>query len=55
VFTNEPPTEAQAALIKHPKVSVSPHVGGSTIEGQERVSVEIAQRIVKALNPPAPH
>ena len=55
VFTNEPPTEAQAALIKHPKVSVSPHVGGSTIEGQERVSVEIAQRIVKALNPPAAH
>jgi D-3-phosphoglycerate dehydrogenase len=51
VFLNEPPTEAQMALIKHPKVSVSPHVGGSTIEGQERVSVEIAQRIVKAFNP----
>lgn len=55
VFMNEPPTEAQMALLKHPKVSVSPHVGGSTVEGQERVSVEIAQRIVKAFNPPATH
>lgn len=55
VFMNEPPTEAQQALIKHPKVSVSPHVGGSTIEGQERVGIEIAQRVVKAFNPEAIH
>ncbi len=53
VFMNEPPTEAQQVLIKHPKVSVSPHVGGSTVEGQERVGIEIAQRVVKAFNPGA--
>ncbi|HCA80576.1 MAG TPA: 3-phosphoglycerate dehydrogenase [Bacteroidetes bacterium] len=53
VFANEPPAEAQQALMKHPKVSVSPHVGGSTVEGQERVGIEIAQRVVKALSPGA--
>ena len=51
VFTIEPPTEAQKALIAHPRVSVSPHIGGSTVEGQERVGIEIAQRVVKAFAP----
>jgi D-3-phosphoglycerate dehydrogenase len=55
VFMNEPPTDAQKALINHPRVSVSPHIGGSTIEGQERVGIEIAQRVVKAFNPDAFH
>lgn len=55
VFMTEPPTEAQKALINHPRVSVSPHIGGSTIEGQERVSIEIAQRVVKVFNPDAFH
>jgi D-3-phosphoglycerate dehydrogenase len=55
VFVNEPPTDAQKALIAHPRVSVSPHIGGSTIEGQERVGIEIAQRVVKAFNPEAFH
>ena len=55
VFMNEPPTDAQKALINHPRVSVSPHIGGSTIEGQERVGIEIAQRVVKAFNPEAFH
>jgi D-3-phosphoglycerate dehydrogenase len=53
VFMTEPPTEAQKALINHPRVSVSPHIGGSTIEGQERVGIEIAQRVVKVFNPDA--
>jgi len=55
VFMTEPPTEAQKALINHPRVSVSPHIGGSTIEGQERVGIEIAQRVVKVFNPDAFH
>lgn len=48
VFMNEPPTEAQKALIEHPRVSVSPHIGGSTVEAQERVGAEIAIKINKA-------
>jgi D-3-phosphoglycerate dehydrogenase len=51
VFEHEPPTEAEAALINHPRVSVSPHIGGSTIEAQERVGAEIAIKVVKALAP----
>jgi D-3-phosphoglycerate dehydrogenase len=51
VFMQEPPTEAQRALINHPRVSVSPHIGGSTVEAQDRVGVEIALKVVKALHP----
>jgi D-3-phosphoglycerate dehydrogenase / 2-oxoglutarate reductase len=51
VFANEPPTDAQKALIEHPNVSVSPHIGGSTVEAQDRVGVEIALKVLKALNP----
>jgi D-3-phosphoglycerate dehydrogenase len=51
VFASEPPSEAQKALINHPRVSVSPHVGGSTVEAQQRVGAEIALKVVKAFNP----
>jgi D-3-phosphoglycerate dehydrogenase / 2-oxoglutarate reductase len=49
VFVNEPVTEAQQALINHPNVSVTPHIGASTVEGQARVGVEIAERVIDAL------
>ncbi len=49
VFEHEPPSEAEKALINHPRVSVSPHIGGSTVEAQERVGTEIAIKVVKAL------
>jgi D-3-phosphoglycerate dehydrogenase len=51
VFTTEPPTDAQKALINHPRVSVTPHVGGSTVEAQGRIGIEIALKVVKALSP----
>lgn len=51
VFTHEPPTAAEQALINHPRVSVSPHIGGSTVEAQGRVGAEMALKVVKALNP----
>lgn len=50
VFENEPPTEAQIDLINHPRVSVSPHIGASTIEAQERIGSEIAQKVIEALS-----
>ncbi len=49
VFENEPTTDAQVELIAHPNVSVTPHIGASTDEAQERVGEEIAQKIVNAL------
>ena len=51
VFTHEPPTDAEKALLNHPRVSVSPHIGGSTVEAQQRVGAEIALKVVKALSP----
>lgn len=49
VFVNEPTTEAQMNLIKHPRVSVTPHIGASTDEAQERVGKEIAEKVVELL------
>lgn len=49
VFENEPPTEAQAELINHPKVSVTPHIGASTMEAQDRVGEEIAGKVIAVL------
>jgi D-3-phosphoglycerate dehydrogenase len=49
VFENEPVTEAQTALIQHPRVSVTPHIGASTVEAQDRVGIEIAQKVNDAL------
>lgn len=47
VFVNEPITDAQKELINHPHVSLTPHIGASTKEAQERVGVEIAMKIVE--------
>jgi D-3-phosphoglycerate dehydrogenase len=49
VFEVEPPTEAQSALINHPKVSVTPHIGASTMEAQDRVGEEIAGKVIAVL------
>jgi D-3-phosphoglycerate dehydrogenase len=51
VFEHEPPTEDERALINHPRVSVSPHIGGSTVEAQDRVGAEIAIKVIKSLIP----
>jgi D-3-phosphoglycerate dehydrogenase len=50
VFEHEPPTPEEFDLINHPRVSVSPHIGASTREAQDRVGVEIAQKVVETLN-----
>lgn len=50
VFANEPVTEVQAELIAHPNVSITPHIGASTNEAQLRVSTEIAENVINALN-----
>ena len=44
VFVNEPtPIDA---LMNHPKVSVTPHIGASTAEAQEKIGIEIAKQII---------
>ena len=50
VFVNEPATDAQKALINHPRVSCTPHIGAQTVEAQDRVSIEIAEKVIAALH-----
>ncbi|MDG4946497.1 D-2-hydroxyacid dehydrogenase [Weeksellaceae bacterium KMM 9713] len=47
VFEKEPTPEIQ--LLMHPKLSLSPHVGGSTVEAQDRIGVELADQICDLL------
>ncbi len=44
VYEKEPPVDL--ALIKHPKVMCTPHLGASTVEAQENVGKQIAQQFV---------
>jgi len=49
VFVEEPPP-ADHPLVKHEKVVVTPHLGASTKEAQDRVAIEIAQQVVAYLS-----
>ncbi|KAK1316436.1 hypothetical protein QJS10_CPA05g02311 [Acorus calamus] len=48
VFTVEPPPK-DSKLVLHENVTVTPHLGASTIEAQEGVAIEIAEAVVGAL------
>jgi D-3-phosphoglycerate dehydrogenase len=48
VFEVEPPP-ADLPLLKHDKVVVTPHLGASTTEAQDRVALEIAEQVVAYL------
>lgn len=45
VFEKEPTPEI--SLLMHPNISLSPHVGGSTKDAQERIGLELADQIVE--------
>lgn len=44
VFTNEPTPRAD--LLNHPRISVSPHIGASTVEAQEKIARLAAQKLI---------
>ena len=47
VFENEPtPNES---ILKHAKISLTPHIGAATYEAQERIGVELAEKLIEAL------
>lgn len=48
VFTKEPPPDL--ALVRHPRVVSTPHIGAQTREAQERVATETAQMVLSALD-----
>ena len=47
VYENEPkPSEA---LLHHAQISLTPHIGAATNEAQERIGVELAEKLIAAL------
>jgi D-3-phosphoglycerate dehydrogenase len=44
VFEKEPPVYLD--ILKHDNVSLSPHIGASTKEAQERIGIELASKII---------
>ncbi|KAK3349284.1 D-isomer specific 2-hydroxyacid dehydrogenase [Lasiosphaeria hispida] len=51
VFTAEPPLadSAPARLAAHPKVVSTPHLGASTVEAQENVSMDVCTQVLEIL------
>lgn len=47
VFDDEP--NPRIDLLKHPKVSLTPHIGAATNEAQERIGEELAQLLIENL------
>lgn len=47
VFDNEPTPSPD--ILKHPKISLTPHIGASTEEAQERIGIELAEKIIESL------
>ncbi len=55
VFAEEP-LPADHPLRRHPKVVLTPHIGGSTVEAQARVATDAAEQVIAVLQgKPAPY
>ena len=48
VFENEPTPDK--AILTHPKISLTPHIGAATEEAQERIGIELAELIISKLS-----
>lgn len=48
VFENEPTPRKD--LLEHPKISLSPHIGASTLEAQRFIGLELAEKIKAVFN-----
>ncbi|GAB5538517.1 MAG: D-2-hydroxyacid dehydrogenase [Salibacteraceae bacterium] len=47
VFVGEP--NPREDLLKHPRIIATPHIGGSTVEAQDRIGLELADQIIELL------
>ncbi|MEG2510260.1 MAG: NAD(P)-dependent oxidoreductase, partial [Chryseobacterium sp.] len=45
VFETEPNPEL--ILLMNSNLSLSPHIGGNTIDAQEKIGIELAEQIIK--------
>lgn len=48
VFDNEPTPRKD--ILTHPKISLTPHIGASTEEAQNKIGQELAEKMIAALN-----
>jgi len=48
VFDNEPTPRMD--ILSHPRISLTPHIGASTEEAQNKIGEELAQKLIAALN-----
>lgn len=48
VFIGEPKPSAE--ILHHPKISLTPHIGAATEEAQERIGIELAEKLVAVLS-----
>lgn len=44
VYESEPRPEIR--ILMHPKISLTPHIGGATNEAQDRIGIELAEQII---------
>ena len=51
VFTTEPPKPGTSAakLVSHPRLVGTPHLGASTVEAQENVSIDVCEQVISIL------
>ncbi len=47
VFENEPTPRQD--ILSHPRISLTPHTGASTEEAQEKIGIELAEKLIAAL------
>ena len=47
-FINEP--NPSIRLLMHPKISLTPHIGAATNEAQDRIGIELAEKIIELFN-----
>ncbi|MFX0557096.1 D-2-hydroxyacid dehydrogenase [Maribacter sp. CXY002] len=47
VFESEPNPEIR--ILMHPNISLSPHIGAATKEAQDRIGLELAEKVINAL------
>lgn len=47
VFIGEP--KPRKDILKHPQISLTPHTGASTVEAQEKIGIELAEKLIAVL------
>ena len=50
-FREEDEPNPKLGILMHPKLSLTPHIGGSTEEAQSRIGIDLAGQIIQKFTP----